>query len=152
MKKGPYAAAAATAAVVGGTGRNGASVAAEKAAPNKRLDAARAQKVVGPAALVVSPSLRVARKRARKANSKGVEECAEVVRSMRAILNKFTVERFGPLYQQLIGCGIRRVEQVEIIMREVFEKAAIQQQFVGMYAQLCAQDHAWFVGYQVGGG
>jgi len=102
--------------------------------------------------LEVSPTSWVAQQQARK---KGVgddhTEDVEVVRAMKAILNKLTIEKFGPLYQQLIGCGIKRAEHVEILMREVFEKATTQHHFIGMYAELCAQLHRWFVENQVCG-
>eukprot|EP00927_Polykrikos_kofoidii_P002739 TRINITY_DN11092_c0_g1_i3.p1 TRINITY_DN11092_c0_g1~~TRINITY_DN11092_c0_g1_i3.p1 ORF type:complete len:928 (+),score=171.34 TRINITY_DN11092_c0_g1_i3:97-2880(+) len=68
----------------------------------------------------------------------------EVVRAMKSILNKLTIERFDALYQQLIVCGIRTSEHVEALMREVFEKATTQHHFVGMYAELCSKLHMWF--------
>merc|ERR1712032_255569 len=50
-----------------------------------------------------------------------------------------------------INCGIRREHHVEILIREVFEKATTQHHFVGMYAELCSRLHGWFVENQVCG-
>ncbi|CAK0853955.1 unnamed protein product [Prorocentrum cordatum] len=69
---------------------------------------------------------------------------AEVLRAMKAILNKLTIERFDVLYQQLLQWP-KNVGHVEILIREVFEKATTQHHFVGMYAELCARLHQWFV-------
>jgi hypothetical protein len=63
---------------------------------------------------------------------------------MKLILNKLTIERFDLLYEQLIECGISSSSHVEILMREVFEKATTQHHFIGMYAQLCQRLHEWF--------
>merc|ERR1712137_1106436 len=69
----------------------------------------------------------------------------EVVREMKSILNKLTIERFDHLYTKLINCGIHSAEHIEVLMREVFEKATTQHHFISMYADLCAQLHAWFM-------
>lgn len=69
---------------------------------------------------------------------------AEVLRAMKAILNKLTIERFDVLYKQLLQWP-KNVGHVEILIREVFEKATTQHHFVGMYAELCARLHQWFV-------
>jgi hypothetical protein len=60
-----------------------------------------------------------------------------VTRKACAILNKLTVEKFDALYEQLATCGIRKPEHLEILMREVFNKATTQHHFIAMYADLC---------------
>jgi len=64
---------------------------------------------------------------------------------MKSILNKLTIERFDHLYTKLINCGIHSAEHIEVLMREVFEKATTQHHFISMYANLCTQMHAWFM-------
>lgn len=61
----------------------------------------------------------------------------EVTRKTRSILNKLTFENFDALFEQLASCGIRKPAHVEMLMREVFDKATTQHHFIGMYADLC---------------
>lgn len=61
----------------------------------------------------------------------------DIVRSMKSILNKLTVEKFESLSVQLINCGIRNTFHVELLIQEVFEKATTQHHFIDMYADLC---------------
>lgn len=68
----------------------------------------------------------------------------EVVRSMKAILNKLTIERFEQLYQQLLQCGIHTIKHVELLIEELFEKATTQHHFIDMYSDLCAKLHMHF--------
>ena len=76
----------------------------------------------------------------------GDPDTAEVARAMKGILNKLTVERFEPLYEQLLatlvdtGAG-RWDEAAELLTREVFEKVTMQHHFVDMYAELCQRLH-----------
>jgi hypothetical protein len=62
-----------------------------------------------------------------------------VVRAARSILNKLTVEKFESLFGQLVGCGIQQPHHVSMLMREIFEKATIQHNFIPMYADLCVR-------------
>eukprot|EP00747_Dinoflagellata_sp_TGD_P092019 gnl/TRDRNA2_/TRDRNA2_165267_c5_seq1.p1 gnl/TRDRNA2_/TRDRNA2_165267_c5~~gnl/TRDRNA2_/TRDRNA2_165267_c5_seq1.p1 ORF type:complete len:677 (-),score=132.37 gnl/TRDRNA2_/TRDRNA2_165267_c5_seq1:45-1976(-) len=67
-------------------------------------------------------------------------EDEKVERACRSILNKLTVEKFEPLYEQLAGaCGIRTPQHLGVLMREIFEKATMQHHFVSMYADLCVR-------------
>jgi len=114
-------------------------------------------KTPGSRALECSPNSWVAQEQARKQKLAAEAEVqedpaeAEVVRAMKSILNKLTIERFDVLYNQLLQCGIKNVGHVEILIREVFEKATTQHHFVGMYAELCAKLHQWFVETKVAG-
>jgi hypothetical protein len=56
-----------------------------------------------------------------------------------AILNKLTVEKFDSLFEQLVACGIKKPEHLEMLMSEVFNKATTQHHFVAMYANLCVR-------------
>jgi len=68
----------------------------------------------------------------------------EVVRSMKAILNKLTIKRFEQLYEQLLQCGIHSIKHVELLIEELFEKATTQHHFIDMYSDLCAKLHTHF--------
>lgn len=62
---------------------------------------------------------------------------AEVVRSIKSILNKLTIEKFDALYAKLLACGVSKPEHVQILVSEVFDKATAQHHFIEMYADLC---------------
>lgn len=62
---------------------------------------------------------------------------AEVVRSIKSILNKLTLEKFDALYEKLLGCGVSKPEHVQTLVSEVFDKATAQHHFIEMYADLC---------------
>lgn len=79
----------------------------------------------------------IARQRARAISVDGDNE--QVLRAARSILNKLTVEKFESLLCQLVDCGIRTPLHVTLLMREVFEKATTQHQFIPMYAELCVR-------------
>jgi len=105
--------------------------------------------------LEISPSSWVAQqlqhREAKKGKDAKKKSDAEVVREMKLILNKLTIEKFDTLRVQLTNCGICSEEHVEILMCEVFEKATTQHHFIGMYAELCVQLHMWFTESQVNG-
>lgn len=77
----------------------------------------------------------------REAEAKSNEE---VVRTMKSILNKLTIEKFTPLYEKLVSCGIQTKVHLEILINELFEKATTQHHFINMYADLCALLHTHF--------
>ena len=68
----------------------------------------------------------------------------QVARTIKSILNKLTLEKFGSLSQQLLGCGICTSTHVEVLIHEVFEKATTQHHFIDMYADLCVLLHEHF--------
>lgn len=112
----------------------------------------RREKSPPPPKLEASATSWVAQQKAQKTDGgeDGTPSDMAVVRSMKSILNKLTVEKFSSLYQQLIGCGIHKTEHIEILMREVFEKATTQHHFIPMYTTLCVQLHEWFVEVGIG--
>eukprot|EP00931_Biecheleriopsis_adriatica_P067374 TRINITY_DN41525_c0_g1_i1.p1 TRINITY_DN41525_c0_g1~~TRINITY_DN41525_c0_g1_i1.p1 ORF type:complete len:1220 (+),score=343.80 TRINITY_DN41525_c0_g1_i1:129-3788(+) len=67
-----------------------------------------------------------------------------IIRTMKSILNKLTVEKFDTLSQQLLECGISTKHHTEVLMREVFEKATLQHHFIEMYTGLCIKLTEWF--------
>jgi len=75
----------------------------------------------------------------QRARTLSDDEDAKVIRSVRSILNKLTIEKFESLFCQLIACGISTPEHISTLMREVFEKATTQHQFIPMYAELCVR-------------
>jgi len=60
-----------------------------------------------------------------------------IMRSMKSILNKLTIEKFGLLFEKLVTCGIRTRSHMDDLMNEVFQKATTQHHFINMYADLC---------------
>jgi len=62
-----------------------------------------------------------------------------VTRAARSILNKLTIEKFDPLFEQLCGCGIKEPQHISILMQEIFDKATTQSHFIPMYAELCVK-------------
>jgi hypothetical protein len=68
---------------------------------------------------------------------------------MKSILNKLTVEKFKPLCEKLVSCGIQTRVHVEILVNEIFEKATTQHHFVNMYADLCALLHVHFLEHPI---
>lgn len=68
----------------------------------------------------------------------------QVARSIKSILNKLTMEKFDSLSKQLISCGLRSTTHMELLIRELFEKATTQHHFVDMYADLCTFLHKHF--------
>mmetsp|Transcript_46970 Transcript_46970/g.102173 ORF Transcript_46970/g.102173 Transcript_46970/m.102173 type:complete len:845 (-) Transcript_46970:203-2737(-) len=98
--------------------------------------------------LQVSETSWAAQMRARRstrgdAGDAGGDE--EVTRKIKGILNKLTVEKFPTLSEQLMECGIQTSTHVEILIKEVFEKATMQHHFIEMYADLCELLHEYFV-------
>jgi len=75
----------------------------------------------------------------QRARTLSDDEDARVIRSVRSILNKLTIEKFESLFCQLVVCGISTPEHISTLMREVFDKATLQHQFIPMYAELCVR-------------
>mmetsp|Transcript_147129 Transcript_147129/g.274030 ORF Transcript_147129/g.274030 Transcript_147129/m.274030 type:complete len:788 (+) Transcript_147129:72-2435(+) len=96
--------------------------------------------------LQVSPKSWAAALRARreKAEQGSEESHEEIVRKMKSILNKLTIEKFPTLSKQLISCGIRSHSHLEALIHEICEKATFQHHFVNMYADLCSVLQAHF--------
>lgn len=62
---------------------------------------------------------------------------AEVVKRMRAILNKLTPEKFEKLSGQVKELEIDNTERLSAVIDLIFEKAIDEQSFSSTYAQLC---------------
>eukprot|EP00930_Biecheleria_cincta_P038813 TRINITY_DN26680_c0_g1_i1.p1 TRINITY_DN26680_c0_g1~~TRINITY_DN26680_c0_g1_i1.p1 ORF type:complete len:504 (+),score=97.28 TRINITY_DN26680_c0_g1_i1:196-1707(+) len=86
------------------------------------------------------------RKKAAQASEASQQQPSDeqVVRSIKAILNKLTVEKFDSLSKQLVSCGLRSNAHAELLIGELFEKATTQHHFVDMYADLCTFLHRHF--------
>jgi len=95
--------------------------------------------------LVASATSWVAQQRSRLDGSSDdiQQQDEEVARSIKAILNKLTVEKFDALYTQLIECGICKDSHIELLVQEIFDKACVQHHFVDMYADLCMRLEKW---------
>jgi hypothetical protein len=90
--------------------------------------------------LRISESSWVARQRLRRSGDDAVTASAsdsEVVRAIKSILNKLTVEKFSQLVRQLMAIEFHKVRHVQSLIQEVFEKATLQHHFINMYADLC---------------
>jgi hypothetical protein len=97
--------------------------------------------------LKVSEDSWAARQRARRSSQTSEIESLsdeEVVRAMKCILNKLTLEKFDSLSHQLIHCGMSSAKHVELLIQELFEKATTQLHFIDMYADLCTLLNAHF--------
>eukprot|EP00927_Polykrikos_kofoidii_P071539 TRINITY_DN6779_c0_g2_i1.p1 TRINITY_DN6779_c0_g2~~TRINITY_DN6779_c0_g2_i1.p1 ORF type:complete len:640 (-),score=95.48 TRINITY_DN6779_c0_g2_i1:14-1933(-) len=68
----------------------------------------------------------------------------EVGRTIKSILNKLTVEKFGPLSEKLMHVQFSTPDHVAILVEEVFEKSTLQHHFIDMYADLCELLHGFF--------
>lgn len=103
-----------------------------------------------PSVLQQSETSWAARQKERRArlNSEGKSD-EEIVRAMKSILNKLTIEKYDTLYKQMLTCGMSKVEHVEILIHEIMEKAQTQHHFIEMYSQFCAHLHEWFVDNQI---
>lgn len=92
------------------------------------------------AALAPSAGSWAAQQRRKREEASGADpDDAEVVRSVKSILNKLTVEKFEALYAKLTSCGIRTPAHMELLVGEIFGKATAQHHFVKMYADLCSR-------------
>lgn len=67
-----------------------------------------------------------------------------IFNSIRAILDEFSIERLDLSYRQLIRCGIRDGSHVEMLVKEIFERATCHHDITQSYADLCIWLHAWF--------
>jgi len=81
----------------------------------------------------------VARRNSSQSSDDEIVNESDVMRTVRSILNKLTIEKFATLFQKLITCGIKRKAHVSALMTEVFEKAAMQHHFINMYADMCVR-------------
>jgi hypothetical protein len=80
----------------------------------------------------------------RSRSSSGLLTTEDAVpRTVRSILNKLTIEKFEPLSQKLLTCGIATTGHIKVLIMEVFEKATTQHHFISMYTDLCVllQEH-----------
>jgi len=69
---------------------------------------------------------------------------AEVVRSIKSLLNKLTVEKFPQISKQLTECGYNCTSHVRLLIKEIFEKATTQHHYIEMYSDLCELFHNFF--------
>ncbi|PFH35589.1 MIF4G domain-containing protein [Besnoitia besnoiti] len=67
------------------------------------------------------------------------DEQQQLLRRLKGYLNKLTLEKFEKLYPQILGAGIKEKEEVNALMKMVFEKAVSQHHFIQMYVQLCSR-------------
>lgn len=81
---------------------------------------------------------------AAQQKKKDLAEDEAIIRKMKAILNKLTIDKFDMLVTQLFECGIDSKDHVECLMKEVFEKATTQHHFISMYTDLCMRLNDWF--------
>jgi len=102
-----------------------------------------------PAKLEESPTSWAAQLRARRAAASpatGDDDVAdaEVVRAVKCLLNKLTVEKFAQISKQLLEIKFTKARHVELLIKEVFEKATGQHHFIEMYADLCENFNTFF--------
>eukprot|EP00746_Dinoflagellata_sp_MGD_P162784 gnl/MRDRNA2_/MRDRNA2_90500_c0_seq1.p1 gnl/MRDRNA2_/MRDRNA2_90500_c0~~gnl/MRDRNA2_/MRDRNA2_90500_c0_seq1.p1 ORF type:complete len:754 (+),score=179.82 gnl/MRDRNA2_/MRDRNA2_90500_c0_seq1:101-2362(+) len=114
-----------------------------------RREAAAKQGTGGKMKLVSSPNSWGAQQ-IQLARAGPTESDEVIVRGMKSILNKLTLEKFDALYEKLLNCGIRSDAHITLLVHEVFEKACLQHQFVDMYADLCMRLEKWLNIAQIG--
>jgi len=107
-----------------------------------RREAAAKQAAGGSMKLVASPNSWGAQQ-IKIARAGPTQSDEEIVRGMKSILNKLTLEKFDALYEKLINCGIHNDGHIKLLVHEIFEKACLQHQFVDMYADLCVRFEQW---------
>ncbi|PRP86663.1 hypothetical protein PROFUN_05142 [Planoprotostelium fungivorum] len=61
----------------------------------------------------------------------------QIRRKVLGILNKMTLEKFIPLTEQLLDIGFDSIETIDMLIYEMFDKAAVEPHFSTMYATLC---------------
>lgn len=97
--------------------------------------------------LKVSSNSWVAKMQSRRGRCDRLEDDLsheDIVRNMKSILNKLTMEKFDTLSKQLIGCGIKTSSHLDALVKEILEKATAQHHFINMYADLCSMLHIHF--------
>lgn len=111
----------------------------QEASPIKNMEKSWRREVMPEKKLEVSDDSWVARQANRRRSKTGGEELSDedIIRTVKCILNKLTVEKFESLSVQLLQCGICSTRHLEILIQEVFEKATTQHHFIDMYADLC---------------
>lgn len=107
-----------------------------------RREAAAKQAAGGSMKLVASPNSWGAQQ-IKIARAGPTQSDEEIVRGVKSILNKLTLEKFDALYEKLINCGIRNDGHIKLLVHEIFEKACLQHSFVDMYADLCVRFEQW---------
>lgn len=72
----------------------------------------------------------------------------EVIRKVKAVLNKISEQNFDKLATQLLGSetGISKPLHIEILMREIFDKVTTQHSYDKLYTKLCLRISEWSVG------
>ena len=53
-----------------------------------------------------------------------------LLRQLKGLLNKLTIEKFDRIYHQIITAGIKEADEVKALMKMVFEKALSQHHFI----------------------
>jgi len=72
----------------------------------------------------------------RMLKMQAADDDAEILRKLKALLNKLTKDNFDRMYEQMTQAGITTASQVEMLMKEVFEKAVTQHFFIDLYTDL----------------
>eukprot|EP00929_Paragymnodinium_shiwhaense_P044048 TRINITY_DN2259_c1_g1_i1.p1 TRINITY_DN2259_c1_g1~~TRINITY_DN2259_c1_g1_i1.p1 ORF type:complete len:671 (-),score=209.15 TRINITY_DN2259_c1_g1_i1:122-2134(-) len=106
------------------------------ARPAAAVTPAKAWRAGKASKLPASPTSWAAQHRLRREQEENGE--AHVLRSVRSLLNKLTPERFSSIYEQLVA-AVQTPSAVAVLVREVFEKATTQHNFIAVYVDLCVR-------------
>lgn len=109
-----------------------------------RSEAATDSPSKGMTKLRVSDNSWAASQKSRRDGKRGILSDEDVVRSIKSILNKLTIEKFDQLASQLTCCGISNSSHLEALIQEIFDKATTQHHFIDMYADLCVLLHLFY--------
>jgi hypothetical protein len=104
--------------------------------------------------LAVSKESFVAQQRARRSAAAVAAAAAadgdqaasnvEFARTLKAILNKLSVEKFEQLSVKIMEINFAHTDHVQILIEEIFARATTQHHFVGMYTDLCEKLNEFF--------
>lgn len=73
-------------------------------------------------------------------------EVEGIVKQVRSLLNKLTMEKFDKIFGQITDLDISSLEVLRGIVNEIFEKTLTEPMFAGMYAELCRRLNSHYEG------
>eukprot|EP00802_Teleaulax_amphioxeia_P003995 Tamp_03998.p1 GENE.Tamp_03998~~Tamp_03998.p1 ORF type:complete len:771 (-),score=244.72 Tamp_03998:328-2640(-) len=69
--------------------------------------------------------------------TKPTDDEEKIYKAIKGVLNKLTLEKFDKLYQELIAIGISTASLLRGFVVILYDKAVLEPNFIGMYAQMC---------------
>ena len=69
--------------------------------------------------------------------TKPTDDEEKVYKAIKGVLNKLTLEKFEKLYEELLNIGITSASLLRGFVVILYDKAVLEPNFLGMYAQMC---------------